>query len=101
MICLSSYIGLQATANAYKYVSDTEGVYYSNVNFAPIFKEILDDGAFIMTGIMNINRPEVAEVIRKSEKKLYISQKSLMSFFSGLYVRIGQPWERDYNMFLR
>lgn len=100
----SKIYGPKSIFNAFDHANKTNGVYKLTPTYtmANVFQEVMTEGALIYTVYDNIKQPNVAAVLRKSLKRIHYKKKPgyNYSYANGLLVRIGQPWERDFGMFL-
>ena len=81
----------------------TEGIYEltPTLSMGKIMEEVMFEDAIILYDQKQLHQPQIMEVIRRAGKRVNVSKQPFIWRHCGFMGRIGQPYEWDFNRFLR
>ena len=89
---------------ALNYANNSGGVYQQIPGaLEKVLEDVLEEGAILFNDDTNtlLYQTSLVRLIKKSQKGIRIGHNLINVYYNGMFIRIGQPWERDYSRHLR
>ena len=102
--CLTSERnGLEDDLGVLDQSEKTGGIYEltPSLSLAKIMEEVMFEDAIILYDPKQLHSPEIMAVVRRAGKNINISKQPFIWRPCGFMGRIGQPYQWDFNRFLR